>query len=135
ATALGLTERDVVAQNASQCFDISVWQLLVGLVLGGRIEIFTDDVVRDPGGMLSAACERGVTVLEVVPSFMRMALDDVRSAPGRRAFGKRVALSTLRWLIPTGEAISPALCREWLAEFPEVPLVNAYGPTECADDV
>ncbi|HVH45838.1 MAG TPA: amino acid adenylation domain-containing protein [Labilithrix sp.] len=128
AAALGLTEDDVIAQNASQCFDISVWQFLVALVLGGRTEIFTDDVVRDPSRMLSGVGERGVTLLEVVPSFMRMVLDEMGTAPAK-------ALPHLRWLIPTGEALSPALCREWLAAFPTIPLVNAYGPTECADDV
>ncbi|MEV7099818.1 condensation domain-containing protein, partial [Amycolatopsis sp. NPDC051045] len=35
----------------------------------------------------------------------------------------------------TGEALPPDLCARWFARFPEVPLVNAYGPTECSDDV
>ena len=30
---LKLTEADVVAQNASQCFDISVWQYLAALLI------------------------------------------------------------------------------------------------------
>jgi hypothetical protein len=41
----------------------------------------------------------------------------------------------LRWLLPTGEALSPDLCRNWLARYPEIPMLNAYGPAECADDV
>ena len=44
-------------------------------------------------------------------------------------------LPRLRWLIPTGEALAPELCRRWLERFPQIPLVNAYGPTECSDDV
>ena len=44
-------------------------------------------------------------------------------------------LPRLRWLIPTGEALAPELCRRWLERFPHIPLVNAYGPTECSDDV
>src|SRR5690606_30544121 len=44
-------------------------------------------------------------------------------------------LESLRWLLPTGEALPPALCRDWFARFPHVPLMNAYGPAECADDV
>ena len=35
----------------------------------------------------------------------------------------------------TGEALPPELCRRWLGAYPAVPLVNAYGPTECSDDV
>ena len=43
--------------------------------------------------------------------------------------------SGLRWLMVTGEAFPPELCRSWLERCPEVPVVNAYGPTECSDDV
>ncbi|MEM7356448.1 MAG: condensation domain-containing protein, partial [Acidobacteriota bacterium] len=35
----------------------------------------------------------------------------------------------------TGEALPPGLCRRWFALYPHIPLVNAYGPTECSDDV
>jgi hypothetical protein len=35
----------------------------------------------------------------------------------------------------TGEALSTILCNRWLALYPEIPIINAYGPTECADDV
>ena len=31
---LGLEEGEVVAQNASYCFDISVWQFMAGLLVG-----------------------------------------------------------------------------------------------------
>ena len=41
----------------------------------------------------------------------------------------------LRWLLPTGEALSPDLCRSWFARYPNIPMLNAYGPAECADDV
>ncbi|MGW5749226.1 AMP-binding protein, partial [Amycolatopsis sp. NPDC003861] len=44
-------------------------------------------------------------------------------------------VSGLRWLVVTGEALPPDLCTRWFARFPDVPLVNAYGPTECSDDV
>src|SRR5262249_38865520 len=41
----------------------------------------------------------------------------------------------LRYLIPTGEALPPELARQWFERYPRVPLLNAYGPTECSDDV
>jgi FkbM family methyltransferase len=44
-------------------------------------------------------------------------------------------LSGLRWLLATGETLPPDLCRRWLALYTRVPLLNAYGPTECSDDV
>lgn len=122
---LGLTASDVVAQTASHCFDISVWQLLSALLCGGRVEILTEDIVRDPPRLLAELVRTGVTVAELVPSLLREVL----------AVEPVVALPALRWLLPTGEAITPELCRTWFTRYPAVPLLNAYGPAECADDV
>ena len=48
----------------------------------------------------------------------------------------RFALSAgLRLLISTGEPLPVDLCRAWFAHFPNVPLINAYGASECSDDV
>src|SRR6266566_4274083 len=48
---------------------------------------------------------------------------------------QRPSLQKLRWLIPTGEALPVELCQRWLQYYPHIPLLNAYGPTECSDDV
>ena len=125
---LGLAAADGVAQNASQSFDISVWQLLAALVAGGRVHILSDEVAHSPEALLGAVDREGITVLEVVPSLLAALLDEMEQGTAPR-------MDALRWLIPTGEALPPDLCRRWLALRPEVPLVNAYGPTECSDDV
>ncbi|HKX29636.1 MAG TPA: amino acid adenylation domain-containing protein, partial [Blastocatellia bacterium] len=126
---MSLNEGDVVAQNASQCFDISVWQFLAALLVGGRVQIFNDEIAHDPAGLPDQAELRQVTILEIVPSMLRAMLTE---AADRRAKAK---LTALRRLILTGEALPPDLCREWLRLYPEIPLLNAYGPTECSDDV
>jgi amino acid adenylation domain-containing protein len=126
---LRLGPADVVAQTASQCFDISIWQFLAPLLVGGRVLVLADDEVRDPLRLLAELRRGGATVLEVVPSLLRVLLDDVPAAEAERT------LARLRWVICTGEALAPELCRAWHARFPAVPLLNAYGPTECSDDV
>ena len=126
---LELTAEDCVAQNASQCFDISVWQFLVALLLGGRVQILGEEVVRDPARLLSAVEEHGISILEVVPSMLRAVLAEARSMEGAPE------LKGLRWMVATGEALPPELCAQWIEAYPGVPLLNAYGPTECSDDV
>ncbi|MDF2974582.1 MAG: Non-ribosomal peptide synthetase [Microvirga sp.] len=122
---LGLTDADVIAQTASQCFDISVWQCLTALLCGGRVQIVPDEVVRDPQRLLEEVESRGITILEIVPSLIAGILEgSVAVMPSR-----------LRWVMPTGEALSPALCRQWFTSYPTIPLLNAYGPAECSDDV
>ncbi len=127
---LNLTASDVVAQTASQCFDISVWQLLAALLVGGQTYIFADETAHDPARLLQQTEEKGVTIIEVVPSLLRAMLEQVASEEKAGQI-----LSRLRWMIATGEALPADLITGWFRIFPEIPLLNAYGPTECSDDV
>ena len=127
---LQLTETDILAQTASQCFDISIWQFLAALLVGGRVHIFGDEITHDPPLLLEQTARHKITIWETVPSLLRVALERLADG-GATAFD----LSALRWLLVTGEALPPDLCQQWLACYPHIPLLNAYGPTECSDDV
>lgn len=129
-STLQLTAEDVIAQTASQCFDISVWQFLAPLLCGGRVCIVPDEIAHDPGRLLHYVEAAGVTVLETVPAVLQGMLDMVTDTNDREPELKR-----LRLVLPTGEALPASLCRRWLGRYPSVPLINAYGPAECADDV
>jgi amino acid adenylation domain-containing protein len=128
--ALTLTNKDIVAQTASQCFDISVWQLLAVLLVGGSVHIYPDEVAHDPVALLLQVERHQVSILETVPSLLRAMLDSEAIKATNRP-----KLEALRWLVPTGEALPVELCRRWLSTYSHVPLLNAYGPTECSDDV
>ncbi len=122
---LDLSADDVIAQTASQSFDISVWQFLAAPLFGARVAIVPNAIAHDPQALLAHVGEQRISVLESVPSLIQgMLADDTQQD-----------LSSLRWLLPTGEAMPPELARQWLQRFPDVALVNAYGPAECSDDV
>ncbi|MEU0743780.1 amino acid adenylation domain-containing protein [Streptomyces sp. NPDC006134] len=126
---LDLTEADTLVQNAPVSFDISVWQMLAPLLVGGRVRVVGRATAADPEPLFALAEEEGVTVLEVVPSLLRAALDAWDET------GTTPRLGALRRLMVTGEALPADLCARWAARFPHIPLINAYGPTECSDDV
>jgi amino acid adenylation domain-containing protein len=126
---LGLSASDVIAQTAPQSFDISVWQFLTALMVGGRVHICADEEVRDPAQLALVIGRERVTVLQIVPALLRAILDRM---PNESIV---CALSRLRWMICIGEALAPDICRDWLRHFPGVPLINAYGPAECSDTV
>ena len=121
---LQLSEDDVIAQTASQSFDISVWQFLAAPLFGARVEIVPNTIAHDPQALLAQVNAQGISVLESVPSLIQGMLAE---AP--------VELNGLRWMLPTGEAMPPELAQQWLLRYPEIGLVNAYGPAECSDDV
>jgi non-ribosomal peptide synthetase component F/acyl carrier protein len=128
---LQLQPQDCVAQNASSNFDISVWQMWAALLQGGRVHLFSAEEAQQPHQLWRCVREQAITVLQVVPSFLRLLLDELQ--------GKETNVFDpwmhLRLLLATGEALPADLCRRWLQRLPEVPLINAYGPTECSDDV
>ncbi|HEY0733696.1 MAG TPA: amino acid adenylation domain-containing protein [Herpetosiphonaceae bacterium] len=124
---LQLSAGDTVGQNSSQCVDVSVWQSLVALLVGGRTHIVDDDTARDPVALLAEINQQAITVIETVPSLLHALLDTAADLD--------VRLPTLRWMISNGENLPPDLCRRWYAAYPQIPLLNAYGPTECSDDV
>ncbi|MEY8240025.1 MAG: amino acid adenylation domain-containing protein [Cycloclasticus sp.] len=123
---LGLSPSDVIAQTASQCFDISVWQMLTAPILGASLQIIADEVIREPGALLQTIEVTQISILEVVPSLMQAMLEE-------QCAGTEV--KSLRWVLPTGEALPPNTARAWFGHYPNIPLMNAYGPAECADDV
>jgi amino acid adenylation domain-containing protein/non-ribosomal peptide synthase protein (TIGR01720 family) len=127
---LAITPGDVVAQSAPAFFDVAVWQFLAPLMIGARTEIIEEAAVRDPVRLLERLEDRGITVLEVVPSQLRAILQWLDSGNAARP-----ALSKLRLLFAMGEVLPPELCQSWMEYFPHCRIVNAYGTTEVSDDV
>jgi len=131
-------QRDALELDSSLCFlqsapassDISVWQFLAPLLLGGRTVIVNPETVSDPCRLLRVLREERVTLAELVPAVLRALIDHAAAlSEGERA------LPELRWMMATGEAVPVDLVNDWLALYPQTPVVNAYGPTEAADDV
>ncbi|MGB8192824.1 MAG: amino acid adenylation domain-containing protein, partial [Chitinophagaceae bacterium] len=124
---IDITSSSVIAQNASHTFDISVWQFLSALVTGGRVIIYSNEIILKPELFLQQVRQDGVTILEAVPSYLDVLLD--------AAERELTALTSLQFLLVTGEAIRPASIKKWFKLLPETKVVNAYGPTEAADDI
>jgi len=123
---LELGEGAVVAQTAPQCFDISMWQLVAALLVGGRTVLVEQDVILDVDRFLDTVDTARVEVLQVVPSYLDVVLTRLQQRPR--------PLAHLRCVSVTGEALPRELVRRWFAAMPGVALVNAYGLTETSDD-
>ncbi|MFL5588019.1 MAG: non-ribosomal peptide synthetase [Ktedonobacteraceae bacterium] len=126
---LGLSMQDRVAQNAPPCFDIVVWQCLAALLLGGCVHIFKDEIALNPLELLRHIEEQKITIVQMVPSLLRAMVQQAEMLGEARP-----RLRDLRWVVPTGDALSPELCRQWLHLYPAIPMLNNCGSTECSDD-
>ena len=125
---LKLDENSIIAQNASQSFDISVWQFFAALVKGGTTVVYSDEEVFAPESFIETLKIDRVNVLEIVPSYLAVLLD---------VFEHKDSLyfSNLLRLVVTGEILKPELVNRWFKKFTGISMVNAYGPTEASDDI
>lgn len=123
---LGIGEGQVVAQTAPQCFDISLWQLVSGLLVGGRTLLVEQEVILDVQRFVDKIVDGRVAVLQVVPSYLDVVVSCLTQ--------QRRELPDLRCVSVTGEALKTGLVQRWFAAQPGIRLVNAYGLTETSDD-
>jgi amino acid adenylation domain-containing protein len=123
---LEIVEGQVVAQTAPQCFDISLWQLVSALLVGGRTLLVEQEAILDVERFVDTIAGNRVAVLQVVPSYLEVVLSYLERHPRE--------LPDLRCVSVTGEALKRELVERWFAARPDVKLVNAYGLTETSDD-
>ncbi|MDN4080838.1 non-ribosomal peptide synthase/polyketide synthase [Paenibacillus polymyxa] len=106
----------------SFCFDFSVWEMYGALLNGGRLVIVPSLTAKSPERFLQLLKDQKVTVLNQTPTYFYQLLQEELS--------HRAAELSLRMIIFGGEALSPALLKDWRAKYPQVQLINMYGITE-----
>jgi amino acid adenylation domain-containing protein len=114
-----LRANDTVLYKTPFGFDASIWEIFLPLMAGARLALAAPDAHRDPRALVNAVAEHEVTVLQLVPSMLRLFLDQVGIARCR----------SLRLIFAGGEPLAADL---WpiVQETLEVELCNLYGPTE-----
>src|SRR6266704_350118 len=117
---------DAVAQTAPQCFDISLWQLLSAVLVGGRTLLVEQEVILDARRFIDKIVDGRVNVVQVVPSYLEGLLSYLEEHSRE--------LPDLRFVSVTGEALKKELVQRWFLALPAIKLVNAYGLTETSDD-
>src|SRR5438094_931159 len=123
---LRIDEGTVVAQTAPQCFDISLWQLMAALLVGGRTPLVEPEIILDAGRFIDKIVDARVGIVQVVPSYLQVLEAYLAQHPRE--------LEHLRYVVATGEALKRELVERWFALQPRIKLVNAYGLTETSDD-
>ncbi len=112
---------DVILQKTPYSFDISVSEIFNPLASGASLVMTRPDAARDPAYLRELILEHGVTVLRMTPTELASLL----STPDVTDCG-----SVVRRVLSCGEALTPAVCEAFYAEWPEVELINIWGPTE-----
>ncbi|MBP7241271.1 non-ribosomal peptide synthetase [Amaricoccus sp.] len=113
-----------VLQRTASSFDASVWEILAPLMAGGTLVLLPPEAQRDPEWIVQCLDRHRVSVLQVVPSLLRILLDEP-------AF---YLCAGLRQVFSGGEAL-PEDLRARLASGLGLDVANLYGPTETTIEV
>lgn len=125
-SCMNIDENTRISQNSSQCFDISIWQFISCLITGGTVYIY-GDIIYDITKFIMKLSEDKINILEIVPSYLGTLLDN--------ADMDSIKSTSLKYLVVTGEMLKTELVNRWFEYVKNIPIVNAYGPTEASDDI
>ncbi|HKV08204.1 MAG TPA: amino acid adenylation domain-containing protein, partial [Thermoanaerobaculia bacterium] len=119
-----LEAADRVFQKTPFSFDASIWEFWAPLLSGAALVLARPGGHRDPEYLVRTIRERGITILQVVPSLLRALLADGRLGECR----------SLRRVFCGGEALTADVQVAFRAAL-DADLINLYGPTEAAIEV
>ncbi|MFI8949791.1 amino acid adenylation domain-containing protein [Streptomyces sp. NPDC053750] len=117
---LGFGHDDASLFKAPLSFDISVNEIFLPLVSGGRLVVLRPGGERDPHHLLSVIAEQRVTFTYLVSSMLDVLLE-IAGGSGR--------LDSLRHVWCGGELLTPELYDRFRTRL-DIPLYHGYGPAE-----
>ncbi|MDL5199275.1 non-ribosomal peptide synthetase [Streptomyces sp. ALI-76-A] len=117
---LGFGHDDASLFKAPLSFDISINEIFLPLVSGGRLVVLRPGGERDPHHLLSVIAEQRVTFTYLVSSMLDVLLDIV---------GDSGRLDSLRHVWCGGEVLTPELYERFRTRL-DIPLYHGYGPAE-----
>ncbi|MGI5153413.1 amino acid adenylation domain-containing protein [Plantactinospora sp. CA-294935] len=115
---------DRILAKTALSFDAVLWELFAPLVSGAVVVLAPPGAEHDPRALVAAVSAHDITVVQGVPSVLRMLVDIPGWADCR----------SLRLLFSAGEPLHAGLAHRLVAPN-GAELWNMYGPTECAIDV
>ena len=120
------TEGERCCQKTVLSFVDSVWEIFGPLLQGVVTVLIAEPVVKDPRRLVSALAEGGVTRIVLVPSLLRVVLDEYADLGAR--------LPRLSHWASSGEALGRDLAERFFEQLPGRVLLNLYGSSEVAAD-
>ena len=118
----GITENDVLGNQAPFDFDVSVKDIYSGLVSGAKVQLIPRSYFSSPTQLMDYLCDKDVTVLTWAVSAMCF-------VSIMNGFEYRVPTS-VRKVMFSGEVLPVKHYNKWKKHLPDAEFVNLYGPTE-----
>jgi len=119
-----LGREDRVLQKTGCSFDASVWEFYAPLLAGAGLVLARPGGQQDSKYLVELMREQEISIVQVVPSQLRLLLEEGGLASCRR----------LRRVFSGGERLTEELAGQFWERLAGVELINLYGPTEATID-
>ncbi|CAG8976335.1 hypothetical protein HYALB_00005742 [Hymenoscyphus albidus] len=111
----------VVMQQSAFSFDLSLWEMLMGLTCGGSVYVVPNSKRRDPISITNLITEEGITLTLATPTEYLSWLK----------YGSSLKSSKLAYALSGGEALTPSVKQAFYKLSKSgLRLFNFYGPAE-----
>ncbi|CAM5796677.1 amino acid adenylation domain-containing protein [Brevibacillus borstelensis] len=121
-----LQAHEVALQKTILTFDDSAVEIFWPLTVGAKIAFLPKGAHRDPVSIIEYAIKHNVSLLQFVPSMLKMVLEQITPV-------QRQQLTNLRIVVSSGEALHADVVRSFYEKMPGK-LFNTWGATEVSID-
>ena len=115
-------EEQVCFNRVPYTFDVSLFDIIPGLAQGATLFALEQECEQSTVEMFRALAESGMTVWVSTPSFVEICLADPQF--------DQALLPNLKTMILCGEVFRTSVAKTLNERFPDVRILNTYGPTE-----
>jgi amino acid adenylation domain-containing protein/thioester reductase-like protein len=116
---INITSQDRISLVCDLSFDVSMFEIWGALLNGAALVIFTKDEIIDYYKLSSKLAKYRVNIGTLTPAlFHNIVQNDIQ------------ILSRYKTLIVAGDILDPQLTKLFVEIFPNISLINCYGPTE-----
>lgn len=119
-----LTPDDRLLHMAAFSFSLAIVEVFGPLCAGAQVVVAPPEATRDSGCIARLVAEYGITLLSVVPSELKLLLEEEPAMPW----------TALRSVITGADVLPVPVLQRYFATCPSVPLFNVYGQTESSVD-
>lgn len=118
-------EGEICCQRTSLSFIDSIFEILNPLLKGVPLVIISDDYLKEPQYLVQLLAAKRISRIVLMPMLIKLILEYCTLT--------EQSLPHLKYLLSSGEALSPALVKQFKITLPHVRLLNLYGSSEVSD--
>ena len=124
---LELSKDSILCLSLSIGFVACIWEIYSAVTLGATLVIYSNQIIKNPYELFAQADRDHVQVLSTLPQMLKSYLVLIENQH------PKLKLQDMKYVMLTGEKLHAEIVEDFYQQY-QIPIVNAYGQSECSDD-